>query len=445
MATNNYFDFLEQNSSDNPASSTLGNNNEGMVNLTTRADAECQVVCDGDFLFLLPPNQIIKEKAPVGQHILQFISTEYPDVVVEKVVDFSEEGKNYLVLVSDFQALLADRIKKTAEEKVAAESKARAEAEEARIKAEAETIVSIEFIAKLEGKGTYTGHLKDGKPEGKGKVVFENGSKYEGDFHNGFRHGNGHFVYSSGETYDGGFVEDMRTGHALFTFKNGDTLEGEFLDGNILNKPNVYKWTNGKKLACFGWDGGANGIGVKYSKDGSAQEELWEHGKRIKIGPSTNLIPIDLGLSVKWSSMNFGSSNPEELGDPVYYGNEPCTQESVIFFGEKWRLPTTNEVQELIDKCQWTYLKYLNNRGVMCTAFKIVSSINGNSIILPVGEEEDLLSGKILINEYYWTGDFAAGDNTQHTSLKIREQDKSGLSFSTGGQYSEGRVRLVAK
>ena len=154
MATNNYFDFLEQNSSDNPASSTLGNNNEGMVNLTTRADAECQVVCDGDFLFLLPPNQIIKEKAPVGQHILQFISTEYPDVVVEKVVDFSEEGKNYLVLVSDFQALLADRIKKTAEEKVAAESKARAEAEEARIKAEAETIVSIEFIAKLEGKGT---------------------------------------------------------------------------------------------------------------------------------------------------------------------------------------------------------------------------------------------------------------------------------------------------
>lgn len=81
----------------------------------------------------------------------------------------------------------------------------------------------------------------------------------------------------------------------------------------------------------------------------------------------------------------------------------------------------------------------------MCTAFKVVSSINGNSIILPVGEEEDLLSGKIFINEYYWTGDFAAGDNTQHISLKIREQDKSGLSFSTGGQYSEGRVRLVAK
>ena len=436
MSTN-YFDFLEQNSSDNPASSTPGNNNEGMVNLTTRADAECQVVCDGDFLFLLPPNQIIKEKAPVGQHILQFISTEYPDVVVEKVVDFSEAGKNYLVMVSDFQALLADRIKKTAEEKAAAESKARAEAEEARLKAEAETIVSIEFIAKLGGKGTYTGHLKDGKPEGKGKVVFENGSEYEGDFHNGFRHGNGHFVYPSGQTYDGGFVEDMRTGHALLTYKSGDTLEGEFLDGNILNKPNVYKWTNGEKLACSGWDGGANGIGVKYSNDGSSREEVWDHGHLIKIGPSTDLIPIDLGLSVKWSNKNFGASCPESWGMRLEKGELRCHESGLsVFFGEKWRLPTANEIQELIDKCQWTNLKYPDKTGKVSDVFKVVSNINGNGIILPYGSP----------NLNYYTSNVEI-DNTERTYLTIDWFQKQPFLTSWGPDALVGAciIRLVAK
>lgn len=117
MATD-YFDFLEQNSSDNPASSTPGSNNEGMVNLTTRADAECQVVCDGDFLFLLNANQIAKEKAPVGQHILQFISIEHPEVTIEKIVDFPDAGKNYLVIVNEFQARFSATANPAAGEKI---------------------------------------------------------------------------------------------------------------------------------------------------------------------------------------------------------------------------------------------------------------------------------------------------------------------------------------
>lgn len=100
---NNYFDFLEQNSQSEKHTKETANS-EGLVNLTIRADAECQVVCDGDFLFLLSANQITKESAPVGQHILQFISIEHPDITIEKIVDFPEAGKNYLVVVNEFQA-----------------------------------------------------------------------------------------------------------------------------------------------------------------------------------------------------------------------------------------------------------------------------------------------------------------------------------------------------
>jgi hypothetical protein len=102
---NNYFDFLGQNSKQESAAE--GAKSDGLVNLTVRADAECQVVCDGDFLFLLNANQITKEKVPIGQHILQFISLDYPDICVEKIVDFPDPRKNYLVLVNEFKQLLA--------------------------------------------------------------------------------------------------------------------------------------------------------------------------------------------------------------------------------------------------------------------------------------------------------------------------------------------------
>lgn len=99
MATD-YFDFLNQSSQqEKPA--TEEPKSDGFVNLTVRADAECQVVCDGDFLFLLNANQIVKEKAPAGEHLLQFISTDNPSVCIERVVSWPEPGKNYLIIVKE--------------------------------------------------------------------------------------------------------------------------------------------------------------------------------------------------------------------------------------------------------------------------------------------------------------------------------------------------------
>ena len=95
---NEYFDFLGSQPEQGKGDS---------VNLTVRADAECQLVCDGDFLELLKANQIVKLKAPVGQHILQFICIDYPDLCVEKIVDWPDAGKNYLVIVNEFKGLIA--------------------------------------------------------------------------------------------------------------------------------------------------------------------------------------------------------------------------------------------------------------------------------------------------------------------------------------------------
>lgn len=150
---NDYFDFLENNTSENKQEPSANGND--MVNLTVRADADCQVVCDGDFLFLVNANQITKEKVPFGQHIMQFISIDYPDAMVEKIVDYDIAGKNYLLIVNELKGQIAaicsqkeeQEIQRTAAEKAKAENDAKVRAEQQeqeRVKA----LLNIDFVEK---------------------------------------------------------------------------------------------------------------------------------------------------------------------------------------------------------------------------------------------------------------------------------------------------------
>ena len=80
-------------------------NETGMANVTIRVDADCFLLCDGEFMeeIEIVANQIKKAQLPIGQHILEFIDVTNPDVKLEKEVDFPEEGKNYLVLINGLQ------------------------------------------------------------------------------------------------------------------------------------------------------------------------------------------------------------------------------------------------------------------------------------------------------------------------------------------------------
>ena len=47
-------------------------------------------------------------------------------------------------------------------------------------------------------------------------------------------------------------------------------------------------------------------------------------------------------------------------------------------WGGDWRMPTEEEMQELIDKCTWTWTTQNGVEG-----YKVTSKTNGNSIFLP--------------------------------------------------------------
>lgn len=100
------FSFLESAAPQQPEPAPA-QQPSGLVNVTLRVDADSFMQCDGEYIDLpLRAGVMAKTQLPTGQHLLEFFSQENPEIKVEKVVDFAEVGKNYLVMVNELKALV---------------------------------------------------------------------------------------------------------------------------------------------------------------------------------------------------------------------------------------------------------------------------------------------------------------------------------------------------
>ena len=161
---------------------------------------------------------------------------------------------------------------------------------------------------------------------------------------------------------------------------------------------------------------------------------------------------VDLGLSVCWAGWNVGASSPEEYGDYYAWGetttksnytessyqyhngsdyvnigsNISGTQYDVARtqWGGNWRMPTEAEIQELKDRCTWTWTTYNNVNGYR------VTGPNGNSIFLPAA---GCRRGTELDDRgsfgYYWSGSLN----------ESRQGDACSLNFYSGGRLVDYR------
>lgn len=171
---------------------------------------------------------------------------------------------------------------------------------------------------------------------------------------------------------------------------------------------------------------------------GGNGDSICESSLEVSIEEETPGQWVDLGLSVKWAGWNVGATSPDQYGgyyawgeieekeeyrfqnykylEKYYYGNEPEDWCWIIsFLGNeisgtsydvahvKWdggaRMPTLEEVKELINNCTFEYGTY---NGV---AGDYVTGPNGNSIFIPFGGCQ---SGDHCYNEgrtgYFWSG-----------------------------------------
>ena len=129
-----------------------------------------------------------------------------------------------------------------------------------------------------------------------------------------------------------------------------------------------------------------------------------------QAGPTQSKI-VELGLSVKWAGWNLGAEQPEQPGNYYAWGEttskesyspdkyeyhyedpEGYTYDRYIGYnisgtkydaartnwGEDWRMPTTDEVQELMNNCKITYTTYKGVEGLL-----VYSPTTCRSIFLP--------------------------------------------------------------
>ncbi|MBO5181812.1 MAG: hypothetical protein J6B92_07990 [Paraprevotella sp.] len=199
-------------------------------------------------------------------------------------------------------------------------------------------------------------------------------------------------------------------------------------------------------------DGSGNGDG-----EGDGKEDEGDDGK-----PDLNSHEaVDLGLSVKWATCNVGANSPEEYGGYYAWGETEeksnydwstykyckgsydtmtkyCTNSSYgtvdnktvldpeddvahVKWGGSWRMPTSSEIQELVNNCLWTWT---TQNGV--NGYVVTSKSNGNSIFLPAAG-------------YRW-GEFVndSGSGGYYWSASLNEDRSdyaSYLGFYSGNRY----------
>ena len=145
----------------------------------------------------------------------------------------------------------------------------------------------------------------------------------------------------------------------------------------------------------------------------SDDEEVLENGNVMVNGHEA----VDLGLSVKWATCNIGSNAPEESGEFYAWGEikersnfdwhtykwcngssesmtkycssgafgkvddktvlDPEDDVAHVKWGGKWRIPTCEEMKELVNECTWEWITYEGVEGYH------VTGPNGNSIFFP--------------------------------------------------------------
>ena len=135
-------------------------------------------------------------------------------------------------------------------------------------------------------------------------------------------------------------------------------------------------------------------------------------GLRVAIREKIEPEAVDLGLSVKWANFNVGAFHPTHCGDYFAWGEtepketyswatykwcdgtdanitkynstdgktilEPADDAAQVHWGGNWRMPTKEEIEELIDNCTWSESIQNGVKGYVVT-----SKHTGNSIFFP--------------------------------------------------------------
>ena len=188
---------------------------------------------------------------------------------------------------------------------------------------------------------------------------------------------------------------------------------------------------------------------------------------------------VDLGLpsGTLWADRNVGADSPESYGDYFAWGETTtkstynwstykwckgdhsamtkyCTYSSFgtvdnkivldleddaayVNMGADWRMPTNDELNELVNNCTWTWTTQSGTEGYR------VTGPNGNSIFLPAtGCRYDSSLSSAGSDGWYWS---ALLNEFNPNNARILYFNSGSHSTSKGSRHSGHAVRAVAR
>ena len=191
-------------------------------------------------------------------------------------------------------------------------------------------------------------------------------------------------------------------------------------------------------------------------------------GLRLALGgPYTGPVLIDLGLpsGVKWSSVNLGAAQPEEIGHyfswgetlpktwyaPVEYTFDDDDKYSLTtgkyvldpeddaarrYWGGDWRTPSPADWQELLDYCSWSIT---SRRGMYGVEF----SGNGQTLFLPfTGYRNESDSNNLNSHTGYMSSEI--GDSYDYYKTLYVGFDFAGMHNSLYQRFEGSPIRPVS-
>ena len=101
------------------------------------------------------------------------------------------------------------------------------------------------------------------------------------DFKNGKKEGDGKFIFEDGNYYIGQFKDDLFNGKGIIYYKNGNIMYEGYLKNNKKEGHGKFIYENGNYYICQIKDDLRNGKGIVYYKNGNIMYEGdFKNGKK---------------------------------------------------------------------------------------------------------------------------------------------------------------------
>ena len=167
------------------------------------------------------------------------------------------------------------------------------------------------------------------------------------------------------------------------------------------------------------------GLSVDWAECNLGADNAWDYGNYYSWGETSPKSDYRWPYYAYWLSGDMGNVKLKKYVNSVTYGAIDgrlvldASDDAARSKGGSWRMPSVNEIQELIDNCTWTWT---NMEGV--NGYQVKSKKNDASIFLPAAGD---MAGSTLDTEgrrcCIWSSDLFRGNCSTAESL-VANKDK---------------------